>query len=48
MYSSEMSIMHALFTIMDKKALPDVTMREIAQEAGVSRATLYRLSLIHI
>lgn len=42
MYSSETSIMHALFTIMDKKALPDVTMREIAQEAGVSRATLYR------
>lgn len=42
MYSSEEAIMQALFALMDKKDFPDIAMREIAQAAGVSRATLYR------
>lgn len=42
MYSSEEAIMQALFALMHKKGFPDITMREIAQTAGVSRATLYR------
>lgn len=42
MYSSEEAIIQSLFALMDKKDFPDITMREIAQTAGVSRATLYR------